>query len=325
MISQHTSASRLKRRTLMALAVPAMLTLAACGQQGGTAGASSSGSSNSGISVVASTNVYGDIAQQIGGDKVQVSSIITRESQDPHSYEASAQDRLAVSKAKLVVANGGGYDDYMDQLAGNGSASVIHAVDFSKEDTTHDHSGEAHAEHEHGAEGNEHVWYDLHAMEALAEGIKDELIKVDASNEATYVANAKKFVESLKPLADRAHALASANAGKKFAMTEPVPQYLLSETGFEDATPAGFSSAIEAGNDVPPLVVLDMEKALEAKSFSFLAFNPQTATPQTDSIKATAEKNGVPVLNFLELLPEGKDFQQWMSENISSIEGLNAK
>ena len=68
------------------------------------------------VGVVASTNVYGDIARTIGGDQVQVTAIINKTSQDPHSYEATAQDRLAVSKAKLVIANGGGYDDFLTTL-----------------------------------------------------------------------------------------------------------------------------------------------------------------------------------------------------------------
>lgn len=339
MVSLNASTSRFTRRALIGLALPATLVLAACGgQSAATTSTSTSGSAAaSGISVVASTNVYGDIAKQIGGDKIQVTSIINRESQDPHSYEASAQDRLAVSKAQLVIANGGGYDTYMDQLTSGGSAPIIHAFDFKEGGgTAHDHSAESssvaasssadpHAGHDHSGDGNEHVWYDLHTVEAVADGIKDALVKADAANASTYEANTKTFVDSLAPLTDRTHALADKNKGKTFAMTEPVPYYLLTETGFTDATPAGFSSAIEAGNDVPALVQLEMEKELKAKSFAFLAFNPQTATPQTDAIKKVAQDSGVPVLDFLELLPEGKTFQQWMGENISSIEGVNAK
>lgn len=345
MVSLHSSTTRIKRRALLGLALPATLALAACGGQPAatTTSASSDAGAASGISIVASTNVYGDIAKQIGGDKVQVTSIINRESQDPHSYEATAQDRLAVTKAQLVIANGGGYDDYMDQLTTGATAPLIHAVDFKNGEEEDAHAEESasqataatsgsaaaaedsHAGHDHSGEGNEHVWYDLHAVEAVAEGIKEALVKADAANASTYEENAKTFVDSLAPLTERTHELAEQNEGKSFAMTEPVPYFLLTETGFEDATPEGFSSAIEAGNDVPALVQLEMEKELKAKSFAFLAFNPQTATPQTDAIKKVAEDSGVPVLDFLELLPEGKNFQQWMSENISSIEGVNAK
>ncbi len=82
------------------------------------------------LSIVASTNVYGDIASAIGGDLVSVTSIITSAAQDPHSYEASAQDQLALSKADLVIENGGGYDPFIDQLleASASTAVVIQRV-----------------------------------------------------------------------------------------------------------------------------------------------------------------------------------------------------
>ena len=86
------------------------------------------------IAVVTSTNVYGDIVEAIGGDKVNVAAIISRPSQDPHSYEANAQDRLTVSKAKLVVENGGGYDDFIHTLADDSNVpheNIISAVEVS--------------------------------------------------------------------------------------------------------------------------------------------------------------------------------------------------
>jgi zinc/manganese transport system substrate-binding protein len=84
--------------------------------------------------VVASTNVYGDIAKVVGGDNVSVTAIINKTSQDPHSYEATAQDRLAVSKADLVVENGGGYDDFLHTLVEDSSIdahNVLNAVELS--------------------------------------------------------------------------------------------------------------------------------------------------------------------------------------------------
>src|SRR5919106_850986 len=53
------------------------------------------------ISIVASTNVYGDIAASVAGDAAAVKSFITNPAQDPHEYEASAQDRLALDKADV--------------------------------------------------------------------------------------------------------------------------------------------------------------------------------------------------------------------------------
>ena len=50
---------------------------------------------------------------------MQVDSLIDAPSQDPHDFQADARDRLAVSRARLVVVNGGGYDDFLTQLLQN--------------------------------------------------------------------------------------------------------------------------------------------------------------------------------------------------------------
>ena len=85
------------------------------------------------ITVVASTSVYGQIAEEIGGDLVDVTSIVSSTSQDPHSFEPSAQDQLAVRHADLVIENGGGYDAFIDALleASGSTAPVLTAVEFS--------------------------------------------------------------------------------------------------------------------------------------------------------------------------------------------------
>ena len=90
------------------LAVASGIALAGC------ATAAVPSDQNGRIAVVASTSVYGDIARAIGGDAITVRSLITDAAQDPHSFEASAQDQLAVAKADVVIENGGGYDDFVE-------------------------------------------------------------------------------------------------------------------------------------------------------------------------------------------------------------------
>src|SRR5690554_6609311 len=107
------------------------------------------------ISIVASTNVYGGVATQIGGDLVKVTSIIDDPSQDPHSFEADARVQLALSKADIVIENGGGYDPFVDQLLDGVDVPeqvVISAVEVSPLGAEGDHSDD---DHDHGA-FNEH-------------------------------------------------------------------------------------------------------------------------------------------------------------------------
>jgi zinc/manganese transport system substrate-binding protein len=283
-----------------------------------------------GINIVASTNVYGDIAKTIGGDKVSVTSIISKTSQDPHSYEATAQDRLAVSKADLVIENGGGYDDFLHTLAEDSNldgGKVLNAVELSG--LAHPEGEEASAgtsapesepadEHDHG-EFNEHVWYSLHAMEELAGDISAKLSELDPASAQTFETNAENFTSTLEGLHGKLDSLKGTAAGAPVAVTEPVPLYLLEDAGLVNATPEDYTAAIEEGSDVPPAVLKAATDLVASKSVRFLAYNQQTEGPQTEALKKAAEAAGVPVVDFNETLPEGKTYLQWMTDNVDNI------
>ena len=251
------------RSSLAALAGLGLL-LAGCSQQAEPAPAAADG-----INIVASTNVYGDIARTIGGDKVSVTAIITKTSQDPHSYEATAQDRLAVSKADLVLENGGGYDDFVHTLAedsGLDDAKVLNAVELSglahpegeeaEEAPATEAAADDESSHGHG-ELNEHVWYSLPAVERLADEIAAKLGELDPGSASMFESNASAFKSSIEELHGELDALKAASAGTEVAVTEPVPLYLLADAGLVNATPEDYTAAIEEGSDVPPAVLKD--------------------------------------------------------------------
>ncbi|MEO3942550.1 zinc ABC transporter substrate-binding protein [Paenarthrobacter nicotinovorans] len=311
------------RLSIAASAGMAALLLSSCA---GTAGAGSPSSSSGSIEVVTSTNVYGDVVKAVGGDKVNVNAIITKTSQDPHSYEASAQDKLVISKAKLVVENGGGYDEFLHKIADEtkvGHDNMISAVEISglapEEDA---HSAESHSEeghtHNHGG-FNEHVWYSLDTMGKLADAVAAKLGSLDAGSAATFTANAEAFKTKLADLTGKLDAVKAANDHAPVAVTEPVPLYLLEAAGLENKTPEAYSAAIEEESDVPAAVLKETTDLLSNKSVRFLAYNEQTEGPQTETVKRAAEAAGVPVVNFTETLPDGKDYLQWMSDNVESI------
>ncbi|MFF2842371.1 metal ABC transporter solute-binding protein, Zn/Mn family [Paenarthrobacter sp. NPDC057981] len=310
------------RLSVAASAGIAALLLSSCA---GNAGANSPSSSGA-IEVVTSTNVYGDIVKAVGGDKVNVSAIITKTSQDPHSYEASAQDKLAISKAKLVVENGGGYDEFLHKIADEtkvGHDNMISAVDLSGlAPAEASHSEDAHSEeghsHSHG-DFNEHVWYNLDVMGKVADAVAGKLGSLDAASASTFTGNADAFKAKLKDLTGKLDAVKAANEHAPVAITEPVPLYLLEAAGLENKTPEAYSAAVEEGSDVPPAVMKETTDLLSAGSVRFLAYNEQTAGPQTETVKRAAESAKVPVVNFTETLPDGKDYIQWMTDNVESV------
>ncbi|MDQ1513509.1 MAG: zinc/manganese transport system substrate-binding protein, partial [Microbacteriaceae bacterium] len=93
---------------LLPLAAAAVLALSGCAATPG-ADAASGGP----VRVVTSTDVWADIVRQVGGPGVTVTPIITDPGRDPHDYESDVRDQLEVSRARIVVENGGGYDDFL--------------------------------------------------------------------------------------------------------------------------------------------------------------------------------------------------------------------
>lgn len=332
---------RLSTSTVFVGVAAAALALTGCGQSGDPAAADAS---DEGIQVVSSTNVYGDIAETIGGEFVSVTSIVNSLSQDPHSYEATVQDKLAVSEAELLIENGGGYDPFLHRLAdevemdhdyivsavavsGYGESEAEHA-DHEDESAEHadesgDHSEDDHSDHSHGSV-NEHVWYDLEAMAAVAEDIGSKLSSLDPDNAETYQNNVGEFTTGISALTDRLAELSSTAEGQTVAITEPVPVYLLEAAGLQNVTPEGYSEAIEEGSDVSVAVLNDMMNLMEDESLAFLAYNEQTESPQTQTVRDAADAAGVPIVNFTETVPDGEDFLSWMTANVDGIESILA-
>lgn len=345
------------RRSTVALSLTAVGALALAG----CSSAASTGSSDDGderISVVASTNVYGQIAEEIGGDTVSVTSIVTSAAQDPHSFEPSAQDSLLISEADLIIENGGGYDAFVDSLieSTGTDAPVITAVEFShdwpgedgeehdhadeeseddhdheaeEESEDHDHAeDEDHAEeaddHDHADHGhiegfNEHVWYDPHTIEHVAEDIAHELGEIDPDNAEVYEQRAEAFASEIEGLEETLAAIDETHGGEEVFVTEPVPVYLVEAAGLVNVTPEAFSEAVEEGQDVAPATLLEATTLLESGDVAVVITNTQTGGAETTQVTSDAETLGIPVISFSETLPDGQTYISWMQSNVEQL------
>ena len=262
------------------------------------------------VSVVASTNVWGDVAQQVGGDRVHVVSVISDPNADPHSYEATGQNQLALSKAALVIENGGGYDDFMVTMLSSSAASgvpVINAVDVS---------GHRAAQ---GQELNEHVWYDLPTVDKVAQEVATRLAAADPGGQAQYAANAKAFGDKLHAIEKDVAAVRAAHQGTGVAVTEPVPLYLLQAAGLDNLTPEQFSAAVEQDTDVPPAVLQDTVALFTDRKVKALFYNEQTGGPQTQALIDAAQANAIAAVPMRETLPAGQDYLTWMRANVTAV------
>jgi zinc/manganese transport system substrate-binding protein len=331
-----------------ALAVTSALVLAGCST---TAAGTDAGASDADtLSVVASTSVYGQIVEAIGGDAVEVTAIVDSPTQDPHSYEAGARDQLAVQRAGLVVENGGGYDGFLDAIieASGSEAPVITAVEYSHDwpenagHEEHDHADDEHADeeahadedahadeaegdghdhhdHEHIEGFNEHVWYDPHTIVHVAEAIADELSELRPDDADTFAANLETFSDGIADLESELETLAASVGGKQVFVTEPVPLYLTAAAGLINATPEAFSEAVEEGNDVPPATLLEALGIVESRSVSVVISNTQTGGAETTEVLDAAEAAGIPLVQFAETLPTDATYIEWMHDNIAAL------
>ncbi|NYE18444.1 metal ABC transporter solute-binding protein, Zn/Mn family [Microbacterium immunditiarum] len=316
---------RTDRRLLAVAGVAAasVLVLAGCASSG-------AGTSDGRITVVASTDVYGQIVEEIGGDLVDVTSIVSSASGDPHSFEPSARDQLAVSHAQLVIENGGGYDSFVDSLveASSSDAKVLTAVEFSSaweggaaRDDSDEHAdeGDHGHDHEHIEGFNEHVWYDVRAMADLAIGIASELEVLDPDNGEVFQANAESFTGEIERIEAQLADIEAADGGAGLFVTEPVPLYLVEAAGLVDLTPDAFSEAVEEGQDVPPATLLEALDLIGGGDVRVVIANTQTGGAETTRVVQEADARGVPVVEFSETLPEGQAYLSWMQANATAL------
>lgn len=303
-----------------AVAALAVLTVAGCGS--GTEAPAAPSDGDSTLPVVASTNVYGSIVQAVGGDRVSVDALIDDPAADPHSYESTPADAAAVAKARLVVVNGGGYDDFLTQLmeSSGGSATVVDVAAVSGLAPAEDEHAEG-EEHEHG-EFNEHFWYSLPTVQKVATQIATDLGAADPADAAEFMANADAFNARVADLITRAEAIGKAQPGVRVAVTEPVPGYLVQTAGLTDATPPEFTEAIEEDTDPPAAVLQETLALFSGDPVRALILNAQTETPSTDQVRDAAQTAGVPVVEMTETLPEGATgYVDWMGGQIDALAG----
>jgi zinc/manganese transport system substrate-binding protein len=289
----------IRRATALLMPVAILAALAACAPPDDP-------TTDGELHIVASTNVYGDLAATIAGPDAVVTSVIDDPSADPHGFEANPRVQLALADADLVIANGGGYDDFVDEMldaSGNTSAVVLHAVDFAGTDPT--------------ADGfNEHVWYLYPAMSELVAAIGEALDGIVADSERS--ARATALLAGIAELEQRAATIAAAHAGEGVIVTEPVPLYLLDAAGLQDLTPAEFSEAIEEDTDVAPALLNEVLSRIPEASV--VVINGQTGGPQTDAVIAAATDAGVPWFAVTETLPDGSDYVSWQAGILDLLE-----
>ncbi len=256
------------------------------------------------LNIVAAENFYGDVAAQIGGDQVTVTSILNNPNQDPHDFEVGAATARALSDADLIIYNGADYDPWMPTLlaaAENNSAQIIVVADLV----------------DRSAGDNPHLWYDPSTMPAVAEAIAAALVSADPAHVDDYAARLDAFEDSFATINDEIADIRARFGGTPVAATEPVFGYMAEALGL-DMREEGFQLA--AMNETEPSArdIAAFESDLRNNAVAVLFYNNQVTDDLTSRLLDIANEAGVPVVGVTETLPEGLSFQEWMAATLDA-------
>lgn len=258
------------------------------------------------VTVVAAENFYGDVARQIGGDHVAVTSILSNPDEDPHLFETSPSTARAVADAGIVIYNGAGYDPWMEKLVSASSAesrtAIVAATLTGRK-----------------AEDNPHLWYDPATLPAVAKALAGELVRRDPENTADYKANLTKFTLSMEKIGEEIANVRKAYGGTEVTATEPVFGYMAEALGFKMLNEK-FQTAVMNDAEPTPKQVIAFEKSLKDGSAKILFYNSQVTDQATERLLGIARENKVSVIGVTETMPAGQTIQTWFAGQIGAVE-----
>ncbi len=283
------------RRFALPILLAALLALAHAGQADAAAR----------LRVVAAENFYGEVAREIGGDEVDVTSILSSPDADPHLFETSPSTARALADADIVILNGAGYDGWMARLLSATGPGKRRTVEVASLVGARDGD-------------NPHLWYRPETLPAVAEAVSALLTEMDPADAPLYRANLAAFRERFARIRERIAGMKARLAGTGATATEPVFGYMIRALGFTDLNTA-FQTAVMNGTEPSPRAVAGFEKSLSDGSVRILFYNRQVETPTTRRLIGIAKANGVAVVGVTETMPAGKTIAGWFSGQIEEI------
>jgi zinc/manganese transport system substrate-binding protein len=288
----------------MLLPVALCVLLAGCG----AAGSASSGGASGKLQVVAAENFWGSIAAQLGGDKVQVTSIITNPATDPHDYEPTPGDARTLAGARLAIVNGIGYDAWADKLVAANPVSGRQVLNVS--DLVGIKAG-----------GNPHRWYSPPNVQQVIDAITQAYKRLKPKQAAYFDAQRQTF--ETRGLARYKGLIASIRqryARVPVGASESIFAPLAQSLGLRLLTPSGFLDAISEGTDPTAGDKTTVDDQIASGQIKVWVYNSQNATPDVKRLNEQAHAHGIPIAVVTETLtPATASFQAWQVRQLQAI------
>jgi ABC-type Zn uptake system ZnuABC Zn-binding protein ZnuA len=258
------------------------------------------------LNIVAAENFYGDLARQIGGSHVSVTSILANPDDDPHLFETSPSTARTIADAKIIIYNGADYDPWMDRLLSASTRpdrTTIVAADLTGKKP--------------GA--NPHLWYDPATLPAIAKALAADLSRRDPANAVSYEANLEKFQSSFDAIDKEIADVRKAYAGTEVTATEPVFGYMAQALGLKMLN-YDFQVALMNDAEPSPTQVVAFEKSLMDGSAKILFYNSQVTDEATTRLLDLARQNKVTVIGVTETEPAGQTIQSWFGGQLDAVQ-----
>ncbi|AKP67775.1 metal ABC transporter solute-binding protein, Zn/Mn family [Companilactobacillus ginsenosidimutans] len=255
--------------------------------------------------ITTTVNTYNEPVKAIVGNRYKVESIIKSVNVDPHSFSPSTNNSKQIADSKLIVANGLGYDDWVNKMV-EANSQQKNLIDFANVLGKND-----------GA--NEHIWYGVDHMKKLAKAVYQHMARVDVNSKNYYYDNYTKYLRKLDKLSDREKSIKKYSQGKVAYVTEPLPDYLLHDIGVKVGD-YHFAKAIEDDTDPSMKDVRNLENGMREHKVDFLVVNKQVTSSIITKMINTANENNIPVVYFTETLPSDLGYYDWMNGNLNQIE-----
>lgn len=279
----------------------------------GTAGIATAQAAPSGTKtvVVAAENFYGDMANQVGGSHVAVTSIMSNPDQDPHLFETSPSTARDLSAARIVVFNGAAYDPWMDKLLGASPRPA--RVQIEAASLVGKKAGD-----------NPHLWYLPATMPAVAKAYAQALKQADPSSAADVDRQLAGFLSSLEPINAKIAAMRAKYHGLPVTATEPVFGYMAEAVGL-DVRNMRLQTAVMNDTEPSAADLAAFEQDLRGRRVKVLFYNAQVSDEMTRKMLAIAKSSGVGVVSVTETEPHGMNYQSWMLHQLDALDAALAQ
>jgi zinc/manganese transport system substrate-binding protein len=204
------------------------------------------------VRVVATFSILADLAKNVGGDAVEVASLVGPNG-DAHAYAPSPADAKRLADARLVLVNGLGFEGWIDRLvkASGTKAQVVAASKGVRPRQMQDEHGR-----DHGT-SDPHAWQSVANAKIYVANIRDALVKADPAGKATYEANAAAYLAKLDALDSDIKATIAAipAARRKIITTHDAFGYFAAAYGMQFIAPQGISTEAEvSARDVAKII-----------------------------------------------------------------------